>query len=51
MPGNTIVDTLQANMEIANNKISYSERLSFLPKSYFVLIFHKPENVGNIQKL
>lgn len=49
--GNTIVDALQANLKIAKNKVSFSERLGLLPKSYLVLTIHRPENVENVQRL
>lgn len=49
--GNTIVDALQAYLEIAKSKVSFSERLGLPPKSYLILTIHRPENVENVQKL
>jgi UDP-N-acetylglucosamine 2-epimerase (non-hydrolysing) len=43
--GNTIVDALHQNLEIANRKRSVMEDLTLQPKGYFLATVHRQENV------
>jgi UDP-N-acetylglucosamine 2-epimerase (non-hydrolysing) len=43
--GNTIVDAVYQNIEIAKNKVNILNDLDLSPKSYILVTFHRAENV------
>jgi len=45
--GNTIVDAVYQNLEIASSKINALQKLSLQPKGYFLVTLHREENVDN----
>jgi len=45
--GNTIVDAVYQNLEIANKKLNILEKLGLEPKNYFLVTLHRPENVDD----
>ncbi len=45
--GNTIVDAIYQNLEIAKEKGNTLDALSLKPKEYFVVTLHRQENVDN----
>jgi UDP-N-acetylglucosamine 2-epimerase (non-hydrolysing) len=45
--GNTIVDAVFQNLEIANNKRDVMNHLEIKPKNYFLVTAHRQENVDN----
>ncbi|MBS3091159.1 UDP-N-acetylglucosamine 2-epimerase (non-hydrolyzing) [Candidatus Pacearchaeota archaeon] len=49
--GNTIVDALNQNIEIARNKSKILEKLGLRSKSYILVTAHRAENVDKPEKL
>jgi len=49
--GNTIVDAVYQNMEIARNKSKILQTLGLIPQTYFVLTLHREENVDSAEIL
>ena len=49
--GNTVVDALIQNMEIADSNFSVMEKLEIKEKEYFLATIHRPENVDNKARL
>lgn len=49
--GNTIVDAVQQNLEIARNKSSVLSDLGLSKDNYFLITVHRPENVDCRQRL
>ncbi len=47
LTGNTIVDAIHQNLEIANQKRNIIDELSLQPKEYFVATVHRQENVDD----
>ena len=45
--GNTIVDAVYQNLEIANSKTNVLSSLNIVPNGYFLLTLHRQENVDN----
>lgn len=45
--GNTIVDAIYQNLEIAGEKGNTLDTLNFKPKEYFLVTLHRQENVDN----
>jgi UDP-N-acetylglucosamine 2-epimerase (non-hydrolysing) len=45
--GNTIVDTVYQNLELASKKANVLERLGLKEKEYFLVTVHRQENVDN----
>jgi UDP-N-acetylglucosamine 2-epimerase (non-hydrolysing) len=45
--GNTIVDAVYQNLELATNKANVLERLGVKEKEYFLVTIHRQENVDN----
>ena len=45
--GNTIVDAVYQNLEIANSKAKALEKLGLHPKEYFLVTVHRQENVDD----
>jgi UDP-N-acetylglucosamine 2-epimerase (non-hydrolysing) len=49
--GNTIVEAVRDNVKIAGQKSDILEKLSVHPREYFLLTFHREENVDNKRRL
>jgi len=49
--GNTIVDSVYQNLEIAKRKVDVLGELGLEPKEYFLVTAHRQENVDNRQRL
>lgn len=49
--GNTIVDSVYQNLEIAKRKVDVLGELGLEPKEYFLVTAHRQENVDNKQRL
>ena len=49
--GNTIVDAVYQNLEIANRKVNVLERLKLKPREYFLMTMHRQENVDDKKRL
>ncbi|MEM1672684.1 MAG: UDP-N-acetylglucosamine 2-epimerase (non-hydrolyzing) [Archaeoglobaceae archaeon] len=49
--GNTIVDAVYQNLEIAMKRSNILERLSLKPKNYFLVTLHRQENVDFKERL
>ena len=49
--GNTIVDAVFQNLEISNNKGNVLNDLKLKSKEYFLLTFHRAENVDNREQM
>lgn len=49
--GNTIVDAVYQNLEIAKKKVNVLKNFSIEPKKYFLLTMHRPSNVDNKENL
>jgi UDP-N-acetylglucosamine 2-epimerase (non-hydrolysing) len=49
--GNTIVDSVQQNRELAKNKSKILKKLDLAPKKYFLMTLHRQENVDNKTRL
>lgn len=49
--GNTIVDSVYQNREIADRKVNALKDLGLLPREYFLVTAHRAENVDNRSKL
>ena len=49
--GNTIVDAVYQNMEIARSKSKILQTLGLIPQTYFVLTLHREENVDSAEIL
>lgn len=49
--GNTIVDSVYQNREIAERKVNVLEDLGLKPKGYFLVTAHRAENVDNKYRL
>jgi UDP-N-acetylglucosamine 2-epimerase (non-hydrolysing) len=45
--GNTIVDAVQQNINLANSKINVLKQLGLKEKEYFLVTIHRQENVDN----
>lgn len=48
--GNTIVDAVYQNLEIANKKLNVLGKFGLEPKNYFLVTLHWPENVDDKQR-
>lgn len=46
--GNTIVDAVYQNLDIARSKANTLEKLSLQPQEYFLVTLHRQENVDNL---
>lgn len=51
LTGNTIVDAVHQNLEIARSKSTILSKLQLKPQSYALLTLHRPENVDNPKHL
>jgi UDP-N-acetylglucosamine 2-epimerase (non-hydrolysing) len=49
--GNTIVDSVYQNLEIAKRKVNVLADLGLKPKGYFLVTAHRQENVDNRKRL
>jgi len=49
--GNTIVDSVYQNLEIAMRKVNVLAELGLKPKEYFLVTSHRQENVDNRERL
>jgi len=49
--GNTIVDSVYQNLEIAKRKVNVLADLGLSPKEYFLVTAHRQENVDNRERL
>ena len=49
--GNTIVDSVMQNIELANKNCDILEKLNLNKEKYFLLTFHRMENVDNKERL
>jgi len=49
--GNTVVDAVYQNLEIANKKVNILEKLNLNKQNYFLVTAHRAENVDNIRRL
>ncbi|MHC1688646.1 MAG: non-hydrolyzing UDP-N-acetylglucosamine 2-epimerase [Methanothrix sp.] len=49
--GNTIVDSVYQNLEIAKRKVNVLPGLGLEPKEYFLVTAHRQENVDNKERL
>ncbi len=49
--GNTIVDSIYQNLEIADKKVDVLNKLGLTKKSYFLITAHREENVDNKERL
>ncbi len=49
--GNTIVDSVYQNKEIAERKVNVLKNLGLKPKEYFLVTIHRAENVDNSNRL
>lgn len=49
--GNTIVDAVHQNLEIANEKVDVFNDLNIEPKSYFLVTAHRQENTDDNSRL
>jgi len=49
--GNTIVDSVYQNLEIARRKVNVLEDLGLAPKEYFLVTAHRQENVDSRERL
>lgn len=49
--GNTVVDAVYQNIEIAKNKIDILKDLYLLPQNYILVTFHRAENVDIKERL
>jgi UDP-N-acetylglucosamine 2-epimerase (non-hydrolysing) len=45
--GNTIVDAVYQNLDVAQEKVKTRDKLHLAPKEYFLLTLHRQENVDN----
>ncbi|GAG33568.1 unnamed protein product, partial [marine sediment metagenome] len=48
--GNTIVDAVYQNLEIANKKLNVLDKLGLVPKNYFLVTLHRQENVDDKER-
>ena len=48
--GNTIVDAVYQNLEIANKKLDVLNKLNLKPKNYFLVTLHRQENVDDKER-
>ncbi len=48
--GNTIVDAVYQNLEIANKKLNVLGKLGLEPKNYFLVTLHRPGNVDDKER-
>lgn len=51
MVGNTVVDATLEHIEIAKEKSKVLDDLGLMPKNYFLITSHRPENVDNPKRL
>jgi len=51
LTGNTIVDSVQQNLQIAKEKSEILRRLNLTPDNYFLVTVHRQENVDDREKL
>jgi len=49
--GNTIVDAVKQNLEIARKKVNILEKLNLEQRNYFLITSHRQENVDNAGRL
>jgi len=49
--GNTIVDAVYQNLEIARRKVDILNKLNLNPEGYFLVTAHRQENVDNKERL
>jgi UDP-N-acetylglucosamine 2-epimerase (non-hydrolysing) len=49
--GNTVVDAVYQNIEIARNKVDVLKELNLSPKNYILVTFHRAENVDIKERL
>ena len=49
--GNTIVDAVYQNLEIARRKVNVLNKLNLSPEEYFLVTAHRQENVDNKERL
>lgn len=49
--GNTIVDAVHQNLEIADRKVDILQKLNLISKEYFLITAHRQENVDVKEKL
>jgi len=49
--GNTVVDALRQNLEVARERSNVLDRLGLAPREYAVLTVHREENVDNRENL
>ncbi|HJH27457.1 MAG TPA: UDP-N-acetylglucosamine 2-epimerase (non-hydrolyzing) [Methanophagales archaeon] len=49
--GNTIVDAVYQNLEIAKRKVDILKKLNLNPEEYFLVTAHRQENVDNKERL
>jgi UDP-N-acetylglucosamine 2-epimerase (non-hydrolysing) len=49
--GNTIVDAVEYNLQIAEKKSKILEKLKIKKQEYFLLTFHRAENVDSLERL
>jgi len=47
LTGNTIVDAVQQNLELSREKYDVAQRFGLEPGEYFLVTFHRPENVDS----
>jgi len=48
--GNTIVDAVEQNLELARHKTDIAARLHLKPQKYFLVTLHRQENTDNINR-
>jgi len=48
--GNTIVDAVNQNLELARRNSSVAERLRLKPRQYFIATLHRQENTDNTER-
>lgn len=49
--GNTVVDAVYQNIEIAKNKVDVLKELGLFPQNYILVTFHRAENVDTKERL
>ena len=49
--GNTIVDAVYQNLELAKKKVNVLNKLNLEPKNYFMVTTHRQENVDVVERL
>jgi UDP-N-acetylglucosamine 2-epimerase (non-hydrolysing) len=51
LPGDLVVDVIQANLDLAEMKSNIIKELKLMKKEYFLVTFHRPGNVDNKENL